>query len=172
MGKGNKFNQKPKKKNNGYFVKNEQQNGTDFLLRKNARDIKNDSRYIFKDIAHSDIEIDIPNMVKYFTNITFVTNLYQAACEQMCIYNAEVIGLNTYMQIAQTSNIFIDPNAHLNEHAFVLQQKLAAYQIISLHLSNILSLFNVSADEEFLNLNVITQLSSLSTQLTKYKRII
>ena len=172
MGKGNRFNQKPKKKNNGYFVKNEQQNGTDFILRKNARDIKNDSKYIFKDLAHSDVEIDVPNMVNYFTNLTFTTNLYQAAYEQLSVYNAEVIGLNTYMQIAQASNIYIDPNTHINEYTFLTQQKLAAYQIITLHLSNILSLFNTSADEDFLKLNIETQLKSLSTQLTKYRRII
>lgn len=164
--------QKNKKKNNGYFAKNVQQNGNNFLMRKTAKDIKYDSRNIFRDIAFSNAEYDIPGIVEFFTNLTFITNLSSSAFEEMSRLNATFIGLQTYIINATNTGLPIDPNARLNEFLLETQQKLSAYQIIVRHLNNMLGLFSICADDDWLKANIEIELKSLCMQLGKYKRMI
>lgn len=161
-----------KKKNNGYFQRNVQQNGPNFLNRKTPKDIKFDSRNIFKDIAHSNPIEDIPNIVEFFNNFTFVTNLYACAVEELNTNNAVYIGLQMYIAAGQRGEVYIDPSQKLYENMTNAQSKMCAYSIIVAHLNNILSLFNCSGDDDWLRLNIEQQLKSLSLQLSKYRRII
>lgn len=161
-----------KRKNPGYFERNAKQFGENFLSRKTAKDIKFDSRNIFKDIAHSDPEKDIPNIVEYFNNLTFVTNLSAAANEELIKNNAVFIGLQMYIAASQRGEVYIDPSQQLYENMIMAQNKMYAYSIIYMHLNNILSLFNYSGDDDWLKANIEMQLKSLSLQLSKYKYIL
>lgn len=166
-----KPNQK-KKKNNGYFQRNVQQNGENFLMKKTAKDIRYDFKNIFRDIAHSDPEKDIPALVDYFNNFTFICNLVTSANQEFQASNATYIGLQMYINAGQRGEVYIDPNAGLYEQMMIAQNQASAYSIIAAHLNNIVSLFNCSADDEWLKYNIEIQLKSLSLQLAKYKRII
>lgn len=163
--------QKKKKNNNGYFTRNIQQLGEDFISKKTARDIQFDYKYIFKDLAFSDPE-DISNISRYFMNATFVYNLNMCAFNELSSNNAVFLGLQTYIQNMQVTGAYVDPNMRLDENMLKAQQTSAAYGIIAAHLNNILSLFNTCIDDNWLKLNIEAQLKSLSVQLSKYKRII
>lgn len=167
----NNFQKKKKRNNNGYFTRNIQQFGEDFLSKKTAKDIQNDYRYIFKDIAYSNPE-DVSTMVPYFMNSTFVYNLNLCAYNEWCTKNATYIGLQTYIQNCQIQNIPMDHSMRLDDEMLKAQQSAIVYEIISSHLNNILSLLGNCADMETLILYVEANLKALSVQLSKYKRII
>ena len=161
-----------KKQNNGYFARNTQQFGNDFLLKKTAKDIQFDLPHICRDIAHSDPELGIPKMVKYFMNMTFVMNLSQAAYAMFCKHNATFIGLQMYINNAQTTGQYIDPSMQISENMIAAQHIAMAYQVVCTYLNNIVSLFNMSADEDWLRVNIESNLKSMSVQLSKYKRVL
>lgn len=165
------FNKK-KKNNNGYFKRNTQQNGPNFLMNKTAKDIRYDFRNIIRDIAHSDPEEDIPDIVNYFNNFTFINNLLMSANQEFQIANATYMGLQMYINAGQRGEVYIDPNIGLYEHMIVTQNQAAAYATIVGHLNNIVTLFNYSVDEDWLKPNIEIQLKSLSVQLSRYKRIL
>ena len=162
--------QKKKKNNNGYFARNVQQNGENFLTRKTPKDIKFDSRFIFKDLAHADVEEDIPKISHYFNNLTFLTNLREVANEEYNTAQAMYIGLQMYTSAAKVGQVIIDPSQQLYENMAIAQNKANAYAIIVTFLNNIISLFNISGDDDWLNYNIDIYLRSLSLQLSKYKR--
>lgn len=163
--------QKRKKNNNGYFQRNIQQNGPDFLFRKTAKDIRYDFRNIIKDIAYSDQE-QIPGIVEYFTNLTFITNLIESANQEFQKTNATFLGLQMYIAAGQRGEVYLDPNSGLYEQMSLAQNQSMAYAITVAHLNNILSLFNISVDDNWLRCNIENQLKSLSLQLSKYKRLL
>lgn len=166
---------KKKNNNNGYFQRNTQQLGSDFLRKKTAKDIRHDFRNIFRDIAHSIPEgkdANVHKLVEYFNNLTFVSNLLAAANEEFVIANATNLGLMNYIQNIQAQGLAIDPSWRLEERMIMARNQSIAYSIITAHLNNIISLFNISADEDWLRANILIQLKSLSVQLSKYKRII
>lgn len=170
MGKNKK---KGGKNNNGYFARNVQQNGSNFLTKKTARDIQFDFRNIMRDIAFSDPEMGIPRISEYFTSYTFVQNLAVACSQEYAKENATFIGLQQYL----VSNTNIDPMLKLQENMMLSQNKAAAYGLILVSLNNILSLFSVGQIQGvdydiWLTSNIEMILKSLSAQLKQYKRII
>ena len=162
-----------KRKNNGYFAKNRQQNGSNFLLKKTAKDIQFDLRNIIRDIAFSNPEADIPNITEYFTSYVFVQNLATAAGIEFNKYNAEFIGLSQYLMTYQP-----DPTMQIVENMNMAQAKAAAYSIVLNHLNNIINLFNNGQEvygidqDVWLKANIETILKSLSAQLKQFKRVL
>lgn len=161
---------KNKKKKNGYFNKNIQENGPNFFLQKNAKEIKYDFRNIIKDISNLDLSSirDISNIVNCFMNLTFSYNVYNTAYEEYSLYNAMFIGLQQYL----FTNANIDPNAKLEENMRIAQHKRDAYFVIIQQLSNIIHLFNISVDDDWMKVNLENIIKTLAVQLSPYKRII
>lgn len=165
-----------KRRREGYFQKNVNQYGENFLNMKTAENIKYDAKNIFKDIAFTSVEKEkgrtcVSDLVPFFNNLTFVANLYNAALQEYYMCNATCIGLQTYISMAMQRGVW-DPSQHLEEAMGTMQNKAYAYNIICAHLNNILSVFNISGDDDWIKANIENQLKSLSIQLSKYRAVI
>lgn len=163
---------KNKKNNNGYFVRNVQQNGEHFLTRKTAYDIQRDSKFIFRDLAYADPAKDIPNISKYFVNLTFVTNLKESAYQEYFTTNAAAIGLQNYIMLAERGIVYDTGDNRLSEQLVLFKNKATAYATIVSTLNNIISLFSFIGDDEQLRQHIEVQLTTLAMQIAKYKRIL
>lgn len=169
------------KKREGYFQRNISQHGEHFLNMKTAENIKYDSRNIFRDIAFTSVDRErdkdksrtcVTDIAPYFNNLTFVTNLYNAALSEFHVCNATCVGLQNYIVMAQNGHVVIDPSQHLEETMIMMQNKTYAYNIICMHLNNIISLFSFNGDDDWINANIEVQLKALSIQLSKYRGIL
>lgn len=169
-------NIKKKKKNNtnhnGYFAKNIRENGPSFMVKKTANDIRHEYKQIFKDIAFSSPD-KLSHMVPYFMSSSFVYNLSMCAFQEQSKNNAIALGLNTHIQTVMSTNGLIDPNMRLEEALIDAQQSATAYGIISTHLNNIINLISYGYDnEDWMKMNIDSQLQSMCIQLSNYKKSI
>lgn len=165
------------KRREGYFQKNLNQYGENFLNTKTAENIRYDARAIFKDIAFTSVEKErgktcVTELTQFFNNLTFVTNLYNAALSEFYTCNATCIGLQNYIAMSQQGHVMVDPSQRLEETMLMMQNKAYAYNIICMHLNNIISLFSISGDDNWINANIDIQLKSLSLQLSKYRGVL
>lgn len=161
---GKNGQQKRKKNNNGYFVRNTQQLGEDFTSKKTARDINKEYRYVFRDIAYS-FPDEAKALAKHFLNSTFIYNLNMCAYAEWAKHNAVSIGLQLYIQSEQ----IIDPAMRLDEALDKAQRSTEAYYTICTHLNNMLSVFEQSIDQEYIMTALESYLQSLSNHLVKFR---
>lgn len=171
-----KNNKKKKQNNNGYFKRNVQQNGKDFLNRKTPRDMQRDLRNIMRDIAHSNPS-DVSEFVEFFENATFVRNLTTAVDQEYAKETASFIGLQNYLSTMATNGMPVDPSLRLQENMLLSQNRSAAYSVFSMGLNNILNLFSMypgpGVDYDYwLRSNIENTLMAMSAQLKQYKKII
>lgn len=158
---------KKKTNQNGYFARNIRELGPDFLIKKTAKDIRFEYKFIFKDIANMAPE-DIPQITKYFTNATFVYNLLLSANDEAARNNAAALGVNTYIQM----NTMPDPSMRLNEFLVEFQQLAAAYSTISFYLNNILTTVNCCYDSVSAEASIEMNLKTMCIQISKFRRIL
>lgn len=171
-----KNNKKKKQNNNGYFKKNIQQNGRDFLNRKTPKDIQRDFRNIMRDIAYSDPS-NVSDFVDFFINATFIRNLTTVVDQEYAKEMASFIGLQNYLSMMASNGMPVDPSLRLQENMLISQNKSAAYFVFSTGLNNILNLFSMypgpDVDYDYwLKANIENVLMAMSAQLKQYKRII
>lgn len=77
MAKNFKNNKNNNNNNNNYFAKNIREKGKDFLCCKNARELANDSRKVFREIAKG--QIDLAQYGEYFLDQQFLECCIQTA---------------------------------------------------------------------------------------------
>lgn len=171
-----KNNKKKKQNNNGYFKRNVQQNGKDFLNKKTPRDMQRDLRNIMRDIAYSNPG-DVSDFVEFFESVTFVRNLTTAVDQEYAKETASFIGLQNYLSMMASNGMPIDPSLRFQENMLLSQNRSAAYFVFSMGLNNILNLFSMypgpGIDYDYwLRSSIENILMSMSAQLKQYKRII
>lgn len=155
MGKKSRNNRN--KRRDGYFDKEIQQNGEDFLRYKTPIDIQNAAQRIFRDIARGNI--DPIKHSKYFLDKGFNINLTNYAVQKFNYHNISYMALSHYYTTLLYSGTPIDDLfiSVMNDH----KMKLEAYTLISSTLNSIIT----SGDG-------YSPLVYLMSELSKYRRVL
>lgn len=146
------------RKNNNvrnYFTRNIQENGEDFILRKNVQEIEYDFNSIFRDISRG--KVDMYKYVNYFTEQQFIVTLQKIALDKhiensiiytsvtqeinrlVCMYGGNIDSI--YYNIQEKSKRLSEAYAIINEalcasmngnhsYLYLLQNKLNIYKQI------------------------------------------
>lgn len=168
--KNNKGNQKKKQNNNGYFQQNIQRDGEDFLQKKTANDIKRDYKRILRDIAFN--PSDVHKFAQFFTDRSFVMNLYAASESEMMTWWCMFIGLSNYQQMMFQAQQPIDPRCNIDQNIVKIRQTYEAYSLIIQQLNNVLNYINSGYDIEWQRANIAGCLEAMASSLSRYRHLI
>ena len=126
MGKQKNNNRRQQKPS--FFEQQIQRNGTGFLNKMNAFEVRKNALAVFKDLANCNVRTD--QIEEYFNVPDFTYNLYLSAYDNF-IYRQ-------YMYIGLVNNPQYNYDGEMQKVAADIYEQMGAYNSLVLHLNNIL----------------------------------
>lgn len=115
-----------KKTNNGYFSKEIQRNGENFLDYKNPRNLEGDSIRLFRDLAND--RVNIEQHGHYLLQPQFLEALIQASYSKLVLHDISYNSINFYMNNLVQNNI--QPDVNMPSVLEYHRRRCEAYSVI------------------------------------------